>query len=129
MQIQAPRPIWGIAVTALACLLAGALALPADAAKSKTKKAEGKLVKYDAEAAQITVKEKGKNFVYKVKPEGSVLTRTTVTINARPAKLNELPEGAPVIVYWIRDEKDPKVRFARKIDAPKVPEELLEGYD
>lgn len=129
MQTWTRRPIGVLVASAVACLLAGTLALPADAGKSKTKKAEGKLVNYDAEAATITVKEKGTNKVYAVKAEGSVLTRTTVTINAQPAKLGDLPTGAPVIVYWLRDEEDPKKRFARKIDAPKVPDELLEGYD
>jgi hypothetical protein len=129
MPIWVKRSILGLATAAVACLVVGALALPADAGKSKTKKAEGKLVRYDVEAATITVKEKGREKVYAVKAEGSVLTRTTVTMNAQPAKLDDLPEGAPVIVYWIRDENDPKKRFARKIDAPKVPDELLEGYD
>lgn len=126
---QASRPFLGLVALAAACFLAGGFALPAEAGKSKTKKAEGKLVKYDAAGSTIVVKEKGKEKTFAVKAEGSVLTRTTVTMNAKPAKLTDLPEGAPVIVYWIRDEDDPKKRFARKIDAPKVPEELLEGYD
>lgn len=129
MQGDVKRSVLGwVAVLAVA-LVAGGLATPADAAKSKTKKAEGKLVRYDADASTIVVKQRGKEVTYAVKAEGSVLTRTTVTINAQPAKLVDLPEGAPVIVYWIRDEDDPKKKFARKIDAPKVPDELLEGFD
>ena len=57
------------------------------------------------------------------------MTRTTSTMNAKPVKLTEIPVGAPVIVYWRPDEKDKKIRRARKVDAPKVPDELLEEYE
>ena len=29
---------------------------------------------------------------------------------------------------WIEDESDPEQKFARKVDAPKVPEDLLEEF-
>ncbi len=95
--------------------------------KSKIKQArEVRLIAFDTEAGTMTVKEKGKKVVYNVRFEGTVLTRTTATINARPVKLTEIPLKAPVNIYWIRDEQDPKKRFARKVDALKIPKELLD---
>lgn len=93
--------------------------------RSKLSK-EARLIAFDTEAGTMTVKEKGKKVVYNVKFEGSVMTRTTATINARPMKLNEIPLKAKVNIYWIKDEKDPKKRFARKVDALKIPKELLD---
>jgi hypothetical protein len=95
---------------------------------SKIKKSQGRLVSLDTDAKQMTVKVKGKKVVYNVKLEGSVMTRTTATMNAKPTRLEEIPIKAPVIVYWIDDEADPKQKFARKVDAPKVPEDLLEEF-
>ena len=96
-------------------------------AKGKIKQARDvRLVAFDTEAGTMTVKEKGKNVVYKVKFEGSVLTRTTATINAKPVKLATIPLDAPVNIYWLKDEQEPEKRFARKVDAIKIPKELLE---
>ena len=53
------------------------------------------------------------------------MTRTTATINAKPVKLTDIPLKAPVNIYWLPDEKDQKKRFARKVDALKIHEELL----
>ena len=119
------RVLGALLVTALAA----AVAAPALAQKSKVQKSEGKFVEFDPENSTITVKQKGQNVVYNVKPEGSVLTRTTVSMNAAPATVPDIPPGAPVIVYWMPDESDKKKKFARKIDAPKVPEELLDQYE
>jgi len=116
-------------VALLVAVFAIAVADPALAQTSKVKKDEGKFVEFDPESSTITVKQKGKNVVYNVKPEGSVLTRTTVSMNAAPATVPDIPPGAPVIVYWLPDEKDKNKKFARKIDAPKVPEELLDQYE
>jgi len=91
--------------------------------KSKTERSNGRLEKYDKAASTITIKDKGKQETFTVKAEGTVLTRTTVTVNARPGKLDDLKEGSPVIVYW-KAEGDGK--FARKIDMPNVPKELLD---
>jgi len=91
--------------------------------KGKTERSNGRLEKYDKAASTITIKDKGKQETFTVKAEGSVLTRTTVTVNAKPGKLDDLKEGAPVIVYW-KAEGDAK--FARKIDMPNVPKELLD---
>lgn len=111
-------------------LLAMLLAAPAaTAAESKTERSNGKLVSYDAAAQTIVLKEKGKDQTFAVKPEGSVLTRTTVTMNAKPAKFDELKPGMIMIVYWKPDPADPSKRFARKIDVPKIPREFQEDVD
>jgi hypothetical protein len=96
--------------------------------KSKIKKADGRLIAFDQTAGTMTIKQKGKKVVYKVKFEGSVLTRTTATKNAKPVDLRKIPLKAPVIVYWLPDEADPKQKFARKVDAPKIPKEFLDDY-
>ena len=77
----------------------------------------------------MTVKEKGKKVVYNVKFEGSVLTRTTATMNAKPVKLTQIPIKAPINIYWMPDENNPKERYARKVDALKVPKEWLEDME
>jgi hypothetical protein len=95
--------------------------------KSKIRQArEVRLIAFDTEAGTMTVKEKGKKVVYNVIFEGSVLKRTTATINAQPVKLTDIPLKAPINIYWLPDETDKKKRFARKVDALKIPEELLE---
>lgn len=130
MKTSTARTLAGLVAVALALVLAVAVTSAAQAEPTgKTLKAQGKLVAYDAEAQTITLSEKGTDRTYQVKAEGSVLTKTTVTMNARPAKLTDLPPGAPLIVYWKADSEDKKARFARKIDAPKIPEELLEDFD
>ncbi|HVP30570.1 MAG TPA: hypothetical protein VMW35_15550 [Myxococcota bacterium] len=91
--------------------------------KVKTERSNGRLEKYDKAAQTITIKDKGKEMVFNVKAEGSVLTRTTVTVNAKPGKLDDLKVGNPVVVYW---KADGDTKFARKIDMPNVPKELLE---
>ena len=118
------------ALSALGFALAVAAALPAAAEpKSKSKQARGMFVSFDAAAKTVTVKEKGKDIVYNVTPEGSVLNRTTVKINGEAKRVDDLPPGAPVLVYWRPDENDAKQRYARMIDAPRVPPELLEEFE
>lgn len=104
------------------------VAAPA-AAEPKSKRSEGRLVAFDAEADTITVKVKGKDELFHVKSEGTVLTRTSVTLNGRPAKLADLPPKAPVIVYWRENAGDKDRKDARKVDAPHIPEDLLEEYE
>lgn len=94
-------------------------------AKSKIRQARDvRLLAFDTEAGTMTVKEKGKKVVYNVIFEGSVLKRTTATIDAKPVKLTDIPLKTPINIYWLPDEKDKKKRFARKVDALKIPEEL-----
>ena len=121
---------WGRVLVAGIVVLLLFVGGAADAkSKSKVKKSNGRLVALDEGAGTMTVKEKGKKVVYDVKLEGSVMTRTTSTMNAKPVKLTEIPLNAPIIVYWIPDENDRKKRFARKVDAPKIPKEFLDDIE
>ncbi|UCE87732.1 MAG: hypothetical protein JSU66_08510 [Deltaproteobacteria bacterium] len=130
MQIRAKRFFAGWAALGLACLVVGVAAQPADAqSRQKSKQARGMFVSFDAAAKTVTVKEKGKQVVYNVTPEGSVLTRTTVKINGVASTVTDLQAGFPVIVYWRPDEKDKTQRYARMIDAPDVPEDLREDFE
>ncbi|MDP6980614.1 MAG: hypothetical protein QF570_18790 [Myxococcota bacterium] len=119
-----------VVVAALAgVLFFGAVGVDTAEAGKKTKSKlsrEARLLAFDTEAGTMTVKERGKKIVYKVKFEGSVMTRTTATINARPVKLHEIPLKARVNIYWRPDEANKKKRFARKVDALNIPKELLE---
>lgn len=124
--------VTGSALWALLGALALALVAAAPAAgqgKSETKRLQGMLQGYDAEASTITVRASGRDVVLNVKNEGSVLKRTTATINAKPTKVSELPEGSPVIVYWVPDPNEEGEKFARKVDAPNVPEELMDAME
>lgn len=101
-------------------------AVPAFAqSKGKTKRAEGKFQSFDPATNTIVVNERGKEQTYKVKPEGSILTRTAVKINGLGGKVSELPKDARVFIYWLPDQTDPKMRFARTIDAPSIPKDLM----
>jgi hypothetical protein len=115
------------AAIAAAALAAAPAARAADSVK--TERSSGKLVSYDAATETIVMKEKGKDQAYAVEPEGSVLTRTTVTMNAKPAKFDELRPGMIMIVYWKPDPADAGKRFARKIDVPKIPREFQEDVE
>ena len=126
----------------VAVLLGGVLLLAvvspvAAQVKSKVKRDNGRFIAFDSEAQTVTVKVKGRDTVFQVKAEGSVLSRTTVSMNASPGKLGDLPSRAPVIVYWVPcddkgancKEKDARLKYARKIDAPKIPKEFMDDID
>ena len=128
MSIRVKRAL--VAVAALAVVLSAFGAGPAYAQKkAKPKQVQGQYLSFDAATNTIKVKEKGKERTYTVKPEGSILTRTAVKINGHGAKITELPPNSRIILYWMPDEKDPKQRFARTIDAPNIPEDLQEEFD
>ena len=128
---------------AAACLLAAPAAFAA-AEKAKSTQSEGKWVQFDSAANTVTIKitkegkgakppaalkvKKGKEATFKVKPTGSVLSRTSVAINGKKGELTDIPEGKTVNVYWVPDEEDPKSRFARKIDVILSDEELDAMY-
>lgn len=117
---------------ALAAFFGAALLLAAplvQAAEIKTERTNGRLVSADAAAKTIVVKEKGKEQSYAVTPEGSVLTRTTVTMNGKAARFAELKPGMLVIVYWKPDATDASKRYARKIDVPRIPREFQEDVE
>ena len=120
----------GVALLAVA-LFAGPAAQTAQAKKSKSIKTEATFIAYDAEAKTLEVKVKktgkkpenkklklkrGKKAVFKVKPEGSILTRTSVTLDGKRADINEIEKGQFLFIYWAPDEVDAEMRFARKID-------------
>jgi hypothetical protein len=129
---------WGAAASLALLLCAGGAAAQAT---SKSVKTEAEFLAYDAEAQTVTVKvikpgsgkeakalEAGKSSVFKVKPEGSVLSRTAVAIQGVKAELADIPAGRTVNVYWRPDETDPGARFARKIDVILSDEELDARY-
>jgi hypothetical protein len=118
----------GLTALVIAFVLTAALASTA-AAKGKSTKTEAEWIKFDPEAKTVTAKVKvpgrGKDAkmlkrnqeaVFAVMPEGSVLTRTTVSINGQRGELSDIPAGEMVIIYWRPDEDDPKLPRARKID-------------
>lgn len=105
--------------------------------KSKSVQTEAKWISFDAAANTITVKvtkpgrgkaakglRRGKEASFRVKPEGSVLTRTTVAVNGRKAEITDIPAGKTVNIYWLPDDQDKEARFARKIDVIFSEEEL-----
>jgi len=113
----------------------------AEAAKSKSTQNEAEWIAYDAAAKTVTVKitKKGKGpnskllkarkeATFNVIPEGSVLTRTTVTINGVKSELTDIAAGKTVLIYWVPDPNKKGELFARKIDAIFSEEELDEMY-
>jgi len=114
---------------AAAVLVAFAIASPVRAEETKSERSNGKFVSYDAAAQSIVVKEGGKDQAYQVKAEGSVLTRTTLTMNGRVARFDDLKPGMIAIVYWKPDAADAAKRLARKIDVPKIPKEFMDEID
>ncbi len=124
MQLRTFRSITRIAAVALAAVwIVGGIVSTASAdEKGKTERTAGKFVKWDKEAGTVLVKEKGKDVLFNVVAEGSVLVRTTVTVKAKPAKLDDLKEGQIVVVYWKPVASDPNKKDARKIDAVSLPE-------
>jgi len=140
---RARHPVFAAVAAALYLAVAGA-ALGADEDKAKSTQSEGKLVKYDAATSMVTIKitkegkgakpapglevKKGRDATFRIQPTGSVLARTSVAINGKKGEITDIPEGKTVLVYWVKDEKDPKGRFARKIDVILSDEELDAKY-
>lgn len=123
MQFSSRRSARGLFAAALVGGLASLTSAPAlaeDAAK--TERSNGRVVAYDKDKATLTIKDKGKESTFHVTAEGSVLTRTTVTSNARPAKVDDLKPNAVVVVYWRANATNPEQKDARKIDMPNIPE-------
>ena len=132
------RILLGLAAVGL--LLGGAIATPASAEKkSKVIQTEAKWVEFDPEAKTVTITvkktgkkpkdkslklKKGQKATFTVKPEGSVLTRTTVKINGRGGALTDIPVGKSVNIYWIPDDENEGKRFARSIDVIFSQEEM-----
>lgn len=122
MQIWSRRFARGAITAALVAVVAALGVAPAFAEEAKTERSNGRVVSYDKDAGTLTIKDKGKQTTFTVKAEGSVLTRTTVTQNARPAKLDDIKPNAIVVVYWRPNSSNPDQKDARKIDMPNIPE-------
>jgi hypothetical protein len=139
--VRAQRVVGFVAAAVVAVLLMAAPALEASAAEKKSTRNEAEWVKYDAAAKTVTLKVKkaglgpgaaklkvGQQAVFKVKPEGSVLSRTSVAVNGKKGELTDIPVGKTVLVYWVPDATDAKALFARKIDVIMSEQELDEKY-
>jgi hypothetical protein len=126
-----------VAVALVATSLGGGEAMAQK--KVKSIKTEAKFVSYDAATKTIVVQvmkagqkpsdaalklKNGKKADFAVKPEGSVLTRTSVTLNGQRADIKDIPDGKTINIYWVPDESKPDTRFARKIDMILSDEEL-----
>ena len=130
MQSWARRTSMGLAALVVVCLLWAAP--QAHAQKAKSTQTEAVWVKFDPETKTVTVRvrepgkgakpprhlvlRKGREASFNVKPEGSVLARTSVAINGKKGELADIPTGKRVNIYWIPDPNDDQARFARKID-------------
>ena len=133
-----------VAAAALGLCLGLGMATSAGAEKkSRVIKTVAVWVAFDAENKTLTVKvkkpgrkpkdkalylKKGRDAIFNVKPEGSVLTRTTVKINGLGGTFADVPPGKTVNLYWIPDEKKEGERFARSIDVIFSEEELREKW-
>lgn len=139
--LRARRGIGFAAAAAAAGLWMAAPAPEAFAAEQKSTRNEAEWIKYDTAAKTVTLKIKkaglgpgaaalkvGQQVVFNVKPEGSVLTRTSVAVNGKKGELTDIPSGKTVLVYWVPDATDAKARFARKIDVILSEQELDEKY-
>jgi hypothetical protein len=131
-----------IGFAAAAAALSGLIAAgPVWAAEQKSTRNEAEWVAYDAAAKTVTMKiqkaglgpsaaqlKVGQQAVFNVQPEGSVLTRTSVSVNGKKGALTDIKPGKTVLVYWVPDPKDSKAKFARKIDVIMSEQELDEKY-
>ena len=139
MYAQVRNAVSGVALAAAAALAVAGAWRPAQAEpQSKQIETEAVFQKYDAAASTITVQvikpgtlpkglpklQKGKEAVFKVKAEGTVLTRTTVKLlTGQAAKFEDLQAGKKVKIFWVPDEADKTVRYARSVSIFKPTEE------
>ena len=129
-----------LALAGLALVFATTVASEALAAKEKSTQTEARFIKFDATAKTVQVKvdkskgpnkklmRTGKEVTFNVKPEGSILTRTSVAINGKKGELGDIPAGKQVNVYWVPDPDKKGEFFARKIDVVLSEEELDAMY-
>lgn len=140
MHVQIARAL----VIGAGLALATSVATPAFAqSKTKSVQTEAEWVNFNPCANTVTAKVKkpgrgkvpkelklksGKEAEWNVIPEGSILNRTSVSLNGKKGELTDIPVGKTVNIYWIPDKKDPTKRFARKIDLILSDEELDARY-
>jgi len=124
---------------ALPLLVALGAAVRAGAETPSSIRTEGQLVAYDAQARTLKLKVTrtgtdeasgdlavGRTVAFQVEPEGSVLSRTSVSIHGARGTLDAIPVGAMLQVYWRPDAADPTRRVARKVDVVAADEKLDE---
>jgi hypothetical protein len=116
----------------LALLVGGAFEARAQKEKGTQIETEAEFLRYDAAAHTITVKvikpgkgatpprelklRQGQEAAFRVKEEGSVLSRTTVKLQSGVAgAFTDLEAGRKVRVFWIPDPNDKQARFARSV--------------
>jgi hypothetical protein len=132
-----------LAVGGLAAAFAATVVLasaPARAAE-KTTQTEATWLGYDAATKTVKVKvdkpgkgpnkdklKRNQEVSFRVIPEGSVLTRTSVAINGVKGELTDIPTDKRVNVYWLPDPENKDGYFARKIDVVLSDEELDKRY-
>ena len=128
MQLCFHRSLAAGALLAAAALLAEPTVRAAEP-RSRQIETEAEFVSFNEADSTITVKviktgkpvkghklRKGKEADFKVKPEGSVLVRTTVKLQDGTAgTFSDLQAGRKVRVFWIVDEDDSTQRMARSV--------------
>ena len=126
-----------LAFAGFAGAFAAALSLAPAFAAEKTTQTEAKWIAYDAATKTVKVKidkpgtgpnkdklKRNEEVSFRVVPEGSVLTRTSVAINGVKGELTDIPADKKVNVYWLPDPENKDGFFARKIDVVLSDEEL-----
>jgi hypothetical protein len=126
-----------LAYAGLAGAFAATLSLAPASAAEKTTQTEAKWIAYDAATKTVKVKidkpgtgpnkdklKRNEEVTFRVVPEGSVLTRTSVAINGVKGELTDIPADKKVNVYWLPDPENKDGFFARKIDVVLSDEEL-----
>jgi hypothetical protein len=124
-------------VLALAITMATGFAGAAHAAGVKSKKTEARFVSYDETTKTLVVKvltpgkkpdngklsmKRGKQAKFRIRTGGSILVRTSVTADGQKSSVSEIPTGKIMNIYWVPDEDDENVRFARKIEVVPAPD-------
>lgn len=128
-----------VSLLALVCFVSFLTPIEATAAKTKSIKTEAFFISLDPETNVMEVKVKktgkrpknkklkmktGKPASFNVKPEGSVLKRTTVALDGQRVDIKEIEPDQFLFIYWVPDEKNPDERFARKIDLVLTDEQM-----
>lgn len=130
-----------LAVAAFAFTVASAGAPAAHAQKSKSTQNEATWKSYDPETKTVVVEiddrgkgpntdmvKRGQEVTFNVIPTGSILKRTSVTVNGQKAEMTDVQEGKSVLIYWVPDPNKEGELFARKIDVIISEEEFDRRY-
>lgn len=146
--IQIRNLVVAAAHLAVALGFAGVASAAYAQGNQKSVQNEAEFVKYDEAASTVVVKilkkgkgnaalmkefddkvKNGKEATFNVIPTGSVLTRTSVSINGVKGEMKDLQPGKKVNIYWVEDSKKKGELFARKIDVTLSEEELNRRYE